>query len=120
VLSGNGLMLQAMKVIETIIENCLSENDQLDAKVIRIEVLACTNQLDQCLSEGKNLLSSLFPTLMPLNAGFTKVIPALVNIKRSLKLLTAEDILSLPECNDIRIQCAMKISKWKMCIRIKH
>jgi predicted ATPase len=108
---GNGLMIQALQIIDEIIAKCVSDEDKRLAQVNRIEIFACTNQLDECLSEGKKMLSILLPSLIPLNAGFAKMACTLLNIKRSLKLMSAEDILTLPECEDKQVQCAMKISK---------
>jgi len=116
VLYGNGLMLQSLKVIDEISEKSVCDTDKRDAQITRIEIFACTNQLDECLSEGKNMLSKLLPSLIPLNASFVRIASALINIKNSLKHLSAEDILTLPECEDSQVQCAMKISKWTRCL----
>jgi predicted ATPase len=111
VLSGNGLMSQSLLLIEEINERCKSSEDRRDTQIIKLDILACTNQLDRCLEESQKMLTELrFPTV-PLNPRLMQIVPAILGVKRMLKRHSVEDILAMPLCNDKRIQHIMKIRK---------
>jgi predicted ATPase len=114
VLLGNGLMSQSTNLIDHICENSKCSDDRRDAQIVKLEILACTNHLDQCLEFSKEMLSELQLFPIPSNPGLRDIIIAMASVQRLLRPLSSEDILNLPICNDCKIQHAMKICKIPM------
>jgi predicted ATPase len=111
VLTGNGLMDQSIKLIDQISERSNCVNDRCEAQILKLEVLACMNQLDKCFELSQDIFAELNLPKLPLNPGLTTIIPAMLAVKKRLKPLTSEDILKLPRCENIRVQHAVKICK---------
>jgi predicted ATPase len=112
VLSGNGLMSQSLLLIDEINDRCKSSEDRRHTQILKLDILACTNQLDRCLEESQKMLTELrFPTI-PLNPGLMQIVPAILGVKRMLKRKSVEDILAMPLCDDKRIQHVLKIRKF--------
>jgi predicted ATPase len=111
VLTGNGLMDQSLKLIDQISERSNCVDDRCDAQILKLEVLACINQLDQCFELSQKILVQLKLPKVPLNPGLITIIPAMLAVKKMLKPFTSEDILILPLCENSRIQRAVKICK---------
>jgi len=121
VLTGNGLMVQSLKLIDEISERSNCVDDRCEAQILKLEVLACMNQLDQCFELSQKILAELKLPKVPLNPGLTSIIAAMLAIKEMLKPLTSEDILKLPLCENSRIQHAIKICELKnYAIFAKH
>jgi predicted ATPase len=111
VLSGNGSMLECLDLIETISKKCICSRDGYLTQVIRLEILACINRLEECLNASMTMLTELQFPKIPTNPGLTSILPAILGVKKLLKPFSSEDILSLPLCTDCRIQHAMRICK---------
>jgi predicted ATPase len=111
VLSGNGLMSESLVLIDEINVHCKCLEDRHDTQIIKLDILACTNQLDRCLEESQKMLAeSRFPVLS-FDPGLIQIVPAILGVKRLLKRLSIEDIVIMPLCNDKRIQHVIKIRK---------
>jgi predicted ATPase len=111
VLLGNGLMDQSMHLIDHICMNCTNSDDSREAQIVKLEILACTNQLDRCLEMSQGMLSELRICAIPSNPGLRDIIIAMAKVQRLLRPLSSENILDLPICKDCKIQHAMKICK---------
>jgi predicted ATPase len=111
VLSASGLMNESLHLIANISENCKRVEDRYDTQILRLEILACINDLDECFAVSKVLLSDLRIPSVSLNPSTTSIFAAIFKLKRSFSALSHEDVLALPRCEDKRIQHAMKICR---------
>jgi predicted ATPase len=114
VLSGNGSMLECLDLIEKISQHCTSPEDRYFTQVIRLEILTCIHRLEDCIQASMTMLSELRFPKIPSHPGYSMIVSSVMEVKRILKTLSSEEILSLPLCNDKRIQHAVKIRKEKL------
>jgi predicted ATPase len=111
VLSSNGSMQECLDLADSIMEKCVCPEDRYHSQIIRLESLTCFNRLEECINSSMRMLSELQLPRIPSNPGLTSILPAIMGVKKLLKPLSHEDILSLPLCKDGRIQHVMKICK---------
>jgi predicted ATPase len=112
ILLGNGLMEETLRLVDEIFDHSTCEDDQIRAQILRIQVLACVNRLEECLEAGMKALCSLGHHRLPKNPNIIHILPMFFKVRRSIKILKDEDILSLKSCDEKRIKFLLEICKF--------
>jgi predicted ATPase len=111
ILLGNGLMEETLSLVDEIFHHAICEEDQIRAQIYRIHVLACVNRLEECLEAGLKALCSLGYPKLPKNPNLIHIIPLFYKIRKLMKSMRDEDVLSLKSCDESRIHNLLEICK---------
>jgi predicted ATPase len=114
ILLGNGLMEETSGLVDEIFHHAICEDDQIGAQILRLQILACVNRLEECLEAGMKVLCSLGHRRLPKNPNLFHIIPLFSKIRRRMKNMKDEDILCLKVCDDKRIFSILEVCKFTL------
>lgn len=105
---ASGRMKKALSFVEEIYNQANCRDDEREAQFVHVEVLACTNRLAECLEVGLRILKDLGHSSVPRKPGLIHIIPGIIGVKKLLRGMTDDDLLTLPLCSDPKLLVIMR------------